>query len=136
MAFVLDNSVSMAWCFEDQATPYTDRVLDLLLGDAAHVPAIWPLEVANAVVVGARRRILPTDRSARFMGIVRMLPIIVDEVQLERALGAILDIARATQLTAYDASYLELAQRRSLPLATKDGRLSAAARQLGVDLVQ
>jgi predicted nucleic acid-binding protein len=136
MPFVLDNSVVMAWFFEDEDAPYADGVLRLLDGDSAVVPAIWPFEIANAIVTAERRRrLLPAD-TLRLVELANGLPITVESMPLRHALGAILDIGRLHRLTSYDAAYLELAMRRGLPLATLDEGLATAARQAGVTLVQ
>ena len=115
--FVLDCSVTMAWCFDDEATPYTDGVRDSLADLRAVVPSIWPLEVANATIVGERRKRLDEARSRRFIHLLEMLPIAVDEETSNRAFSDISHLARAYQLSAYDAAYLELAVRRGLPMA-------------------
>jgi predicted nucleic acid-binding protein len=136
MPFVLDASIALTWAFEDEITPYTDRLLGWLDHDTAVVPAIWPLEIANGALVGERRqRIQPAD-TIRFSALVQSLPIELDDVRLERALGSVLDLARVYSLTVYGASYLELAMRTGLPLATQDERLRAAAEQVGVPLAQ
>lgn len=136
MPFVLDNSMAMAWCFGDEATPFAYRILDQLASDHALAPAVWPLEVANAVLTGERRgRLQPAD-AARFLGLVRSLPIEVDASSLDRSLGPILELARTHNLSAYDASYLELAMREGVALATQDERLRAAARRAGVVLLE
>jgi predicted nucleic acid-binding protein len=132
--FVLDCSVTMAWCFDDEATPYTDSVQEQLVDMRAVVPTIWPLEVANATVVGERRKRLDEARSSRFLSFLNALPIIVDEETSQRAFGDIVHLARAHNLSSYDASYLELAIRRNLPLACLDGKLKTAAAAVGVGL--
>jgi predicted nucleic acid-binding protein len=132
--FVLDCSVTMAWCFDDEATPYTDGVRDSLADMRAVVPSIWPLEVANATIVGERRKRLDEARSQRFIVLLEALPIIVDDETAKQAFSDISHLARAYQLSAYDASYLELAIRRGLPLACLDGKLRTAATASGVVL--
>ena len=132
--FVLDCSVTMAWCFDDEATPYTDGVRDSLADIRAVVPSIWPLEAANAIIMGERRKRLDEARSRRFFVLLEALPIILDEVTGTRAFGDILHLARSYQLSAYDAAYLELAIRRGLPLACLDGKLKTAAAAAGVVL--
>lgn len=76
--FVLDCSMTMAWCFDDEATPYTDGVRDSLADVQAVVPALWPVEVANATIVGERRGRLDAAGRSRFLTPLRGLPIIVD----------------------------------------------------------
>ncbi len=130
--FVLGCAVTMAWCFDDEATPFTDGVRDSLAGKRAVVPSIWPLEVANATIMGERRKRLDEARSRRFLVLLEALPIVVDEGTGSRAFGDIVQLARAYQLSAYDAAYLELAIRRGLPLACNDGELKTAAVAAGV----
>lgn len=133
--FVLDASVTLAWGFEDQATPYTERVLDMLSSGQALVPFIWPLEVTNALLVGDRRKRLTRGKVARFLNIVKALPISVDGEGARRTFEDILSIARDQDLSAYDAAYLELAVREGLPLATLDHALKKAAHHAGVSLI-
>jgi predicted nucleic acid-binding protein len=132
--FVLDCSVTMAWCFDDEATLYTDGVRNCLADMQAVVPSIWPLEVANATIVGERRKRLDEARSRRFLVLLEALPILPDEETSIRAFADIVGLARNYQLSAYDGSYLELAIRRGLPLACLDGKLKAAATAAGVVL--
>ena len=136
MPFVLDASVALSWCFEDESGRYADHVLDLLERDGAVVPAIWPLEVANALCVGERRQRLTASDVARATALIRALPIRLDDASMELVLGAILGLARENRLSSYDASYLDLAMRAGLPLATQDARLIAAAGSTGVALVR
>lgn len=136
MAFVLDSSVTLTWCFEDEATDYADHVLKLLGSTTALSPAIWPLEVANAIRTAERRgRLEPAD-TARVAELLEALPIRVEAAPLDRALGSILALARAYELTSYDASYLDLAMREGLMLATQDDRLRNAAGHAGILLVE
>lgn len=132
--FVLDCSVTMAWCFDDEATPYTDGVRDCLTDHQAVVPSIWPLEAGNATIMGERRGRLDRARSSRFFVLLQALPIVVDDETSSRAFSDIVHLARAHNLSAYDAAYLELAIRRGLPLACLDGKLKTAALAAGVVL--
>jgi len=136
MPFVLDNSVVMAWCFEDEDTKYADRVLELLDADTTITPAVWPLEIANAILMGERRGRLSAAGTARFTELVSELAITVERIPLSRALGVVMEVGRTHGLTSYDAAYLELAMRRGLPLATLDNRLANAARQANVTLIE
>jgi len=133
-AFVLDCAVTMAWCFDDEATPYTDGVRDSLAEKRAVVPSLWPLEAANATIMGERRKRLDEARSRRFFVLMEALPIVVDKETSNRAFADIVQLARTYQLSAYDAAYLELAIRRGLPLACNDGKLKTAAVAAGVVL--
>lgn len=135
MAFVLDTSVTMAWCFSDEVTPSSEAVLDELRRTEAFVPSIWPLEVANVLLVAERRQRITMAQASAFAEQLAVLPISVHADSLPEALGPILATARSQQLSAYDASYLVLAMREGLPLATLDSRMRAAATQLGVSLI-
>jgi len=133
-AFVLDGSVTMVWGSEDENDNYAAAILDKMPELQAHVPSLWPLEVANALIAGERRgRITPAD-SARFLAILGTFPIAVDDETAARAWADTMHLARAHNLSAYDASYLELAIHHGLPLACLDGKLKAAATAVGVPL--
>jgi len=135
--FVLDNSISAAWCFQDQSTDYTEAVLgSLIAGAEAIVPAIWKLELANALVVAERRKKIAPEKSARFLRDLQQFAISIDLDGLEFVFTTVLEHARLYHRSAYDGSYLELAQRRSLPLATKDEPLLQAAKTLGISAFQ
>jgi predicted nucleic acid-binding protein len=132
--FVLDNSVAMRWCFQDDASGYAERVLDRLEDGEAAAPAVWPLEVGNALVVAERKgRLSPTD-AASFLALLGDLTITVIQEPAERMLTEIFSLARQHQLTTYDASYLDLALRLGVPLATRDAALIRAAKKCGVAL--
>lgn len=130
--FVLDNSVTMSWCFPDENDSYAQEVLKALPGTAAAVPSLWPLEVANILLVGERRGRISQADTATFVGLLEGLPIRIDDETSEHAMKASLNLARAQNLSVYDASYLELALRRGLPIATLDAKLKAAATALGI----
>ncbi len=132
-SLVLDASITAAWCFEDQSTAYAEAVLQAMIeGAEAVVPVVWKLEVANALVVAERRKKIATERSARFISDLEQFTITVDLDGVGHVFGAVLDHARLYQRSAYDASYIELAHRRGLPLATKDEPLRKAAAALGI----
>jgi predicted nucleic acid-binding protein len=99
------------------------------------VPAVFEVEVANALAVGERRRRITEDKVRRFAEQLRALPIEVDAEGALEALDRALPLARGLHVSAYDALYLELARRRGLPLATLDQRLAAAASQLSIALM-
>ena len=135
-AFVLDGSITMVWGFEDEADDYAEAILGRIPDLQAHVPSLWPLEVANALLVGERRkRITPAD-TARFLAILDAFPITVDGETVAHAWADTMHLARAHNLSSYDASYLELAIRLGLPLATQDGKLKTAAEAVGVPLFE
>jgi predicted nucleic acid-binding protein len=135
-AFVLDGSITMVWGFEDEADDYAEAILGRMSDLQAHVPSLWPLEVANALLVGERRkRITPAD-TARFLAILDAFPITVDGETVAHAWADTMHLARAHNLSSYDASYLELAIRLGLPLVAQDGKLKAAAAVVGVPLFE
>src|SRR3954447_490725 len=121
--FVLDNSIAMAWSFEDETDEYADAVLDRLATTHAVVPALWPLEVANALLMGERRKRSTEAGTIKWTGILAKLPIVIDNETNAHAWSDTLSLARGHNLTSYDAAYLELSLRRGLPLATIDGKL-------------
>jgi len=134
--FVLDASVAVAWCFEDEATKFTEGVLDLLsAGAEAVVPSIWPLEVSNALLVAERRKRIALAKVTALLVRIAGLPISVMPTDAKRAFEQILPMARQQGLSQYDAAYLELAVREGLALATLDGELQRAAKATGVELL-
>lgn len=134
VGLVLDSSITLAWSFEDESDPYADSVLDQLATTHALVSSIWPLEVANALLMGERRKRSTEAETIKWTGILGALPIRIDDETNAYAWGETLNLARGHGLTTYDASYLELAIRRGLPLATLDDKLIVAAKAIGIDL--
>ncbi len=133
MPFVLDASVALAWCFVDETTAETEAILDRLADDAAIVPPLWEFEVANALLVAERRGRLSEFQTARFVELLARLPIHVDMTSSDMA--KLLALGRQHELSAYDSSYLVLAERDGIPLATRDERHRSAATRAGVPLV-
>src|SRR5260370_39225007 len=109
--FVLDGSVTLAWCFPDEKAAYPQAVLDSLARARAVVPSLWPLEVGNAWLVGERRKRCTQADTTHWIGFLKPLPISVEDETTARAWGDILTLARTHGLSAYDAAYLELALR-------------------------
>ena len=133
--FVVDNSVVMAWCFKDESNPYADSVLDRLLGSEAVVPSIWPLEVVNVLLVAERRKRISEADSVRFTTLLSQLPIHVEYESPDRVMKNLPGLARTTTLSSYDASYLDLAMRKGVPLATSDKKLRKAAGSVQVPIL-
>lgn len=134
--FVLDASVAVAWCFVDESTKFTEDVLDLLAAGAeGMVPAIWPLEVANALLFAERRKRLTIAQLTGQLRRISGLPIVVAPMGTAYAFEQVVPVARREGLSAYDAAYLELALRDSLPLATLDGDLKRTAKANGIILL-
>jgi predicted nucleic acid-binding protein len=128
--------VAVGWCFQDQADPSTEAALAALSEGAALVPAIWPLEIVNVLLVAERRRRLSRAETERFLELLGALPITVEEVPLRVAASHAAARAREHGLSAYDAAYLDLAARKGIPLATRDAALKAACRKAGVPLLR
>ncbi len=133
MSFVLDNSVALAWCFEDEQTPAVMSLLDRVTESGATAPLLWPLEALNGLLMAERRRRLDATKRAALVGFLRDLPITLDHDTAERSWDATVHLAERFRLSVYDATYLELAHRRRLPLASLDGELRHAAVALGVE---
>jgi predicted nucleic acid-binding protein len=133
MPFVIDASVTMAWCFADEASPAADAVLERLRHDEAIVPSLWRLEVTNVVLGAERRQRLTEAQGTRFLELLGQLPIRVDPDLTETA--PVLDVGRRHGLSAYDACYLALAQRLGVAVATLDTNLARAARAAGVEVL-
>jgi predicted nucleic acid-binding protein len=131
-AFVLDCSLTVSWFFEDETDAYAEAVEDSLPSVTAVVPSLWPLEVANALLVGERRERATEAKVTTFLTLLSSLPIKIDDETAIRAWTEALPLARAHQLSVYDAGYLELAVRLGLPLASLDEPLLAAAKHAGV----
>lgn len=134
--FVLDSSVALAWCFEDETSAAADRVLDLLESAEAIVPAIWPAEVGNALLAGERRRRISGAGVARSLTLLRSLNIRLDDADPRMQVDTWVTLARAQKLSVYDAAYLAVAVREGLPLATLDRSLARAARGMGLALME
>ena len=130
--FVLDCSVTMAWCFENEADPRADAVLNSMSNATACVPCVWGLEVANVLLVGERRKRLTEADVSAFLSRMQKLPIEQEPMPDMETINRVLALARRHGLSAYDAAYLELAMRLAIPLATLDAKLQAAARTAGV----
>ena len=134
--FVIDNSVVMSWCFGDETNFYADSVLESLKKRQAIVPAIWPLEVVNVLLVAERKKRINEADSWRFMTLLLQLPISVEHEGQERMMKDLLGFARVNGLSSYDASYLNLAMAKGVPIATLDRKLMEAARSAHVKILE
>ena len=132
--FVLDCSITMTWCFPDEATSFTNAVQTSLLHSKAIVPGIWPFEVANILCLAERQKRINHAQALRFRNLLKQCPIIIDMLSAEKIMAEVAEIAKEQNLTVYDAAYLELAMREALPLATLDKALQKAAHKAGVSL--
>lgn len=132
MPFVLDASTTLAWVLPDESDDHLRGLLDQLADDWAVVPGVWALEVGNTLLVALRKGRLTGDEVGVISGAVLELPIVADPTTAEECLGEVLALGNRHGLSTYDASYLALALRRGLPLATADRRLRVAAGEAGV----
>jgi predicted nucleic acid-binding protein len=136
VTFIVDASVSLTWCFADEWTNEAEALLDRAKAEAVLVPSIWPMEMANMLVMALRRnRIEQRDLEMAIM-LLERLEIEVDPEAATRAFAEIVALARQFRLTSYDAAYLDLALREGLPLATRDTHLASAARRAGVEVIE
>ncbi len=135
MAFVLDCSVTLSWLLPDERDAATDALVDELERTTAVAPAIWPYEVANALLVAQHRARIGYDDLVRMRRALAALPIEVEAVASDHVLSAVSDLGRRLEITSYDAAYVELAARRRLPLATLDARLRTACAALKVEVI-
>jgi predicted nucleic acid-binding protein len=137
MSLVLDASVALLWiapATNPAGVEYARAVLLAMRESQAKVPSIFPLEVSNVIAKLEHRTVTTEADSQRFIALLRRLEIVTDSATGSYAYGEILNLARRYKLSAYDASYLELALRSGTPLATLDASLSAAATAAGVPL--
>ena len=135
MTLVIDASLALVWCLPAEQTPRTDELFDAVLDAGAYVTAIWRYEIAHGLLRAERRRRTIESDTLRSLELLAGLRLEVDLEHTELASSVVLNIAREHGLTVYDASYLELAMRLSLPLGTNDGPLAEAARKAGVEVL-
>ncbi|WP_201776042.1 type II toxin-antitoxin system VapC family toxin [Devosia geojensis] len=130
---VVDSSLVMTWYLEDEVTPATERIFDQVTRDGAVVPSLWRLEIANAFRTAIRKNRMTSRYRDESLADLQLLDIVVRDDTHERAWTEILALSDRHGLTPYDASYLELALRERLPLASLDKALLAAARAEGLE---
>jgi predicted nucleic acid-binding protein len=131
---VVDASVALAWCFPDETSEYADAVLVALEGQQVLVPSVWSLEITNAITVAQRRNRINSTQSQRFIELLEGLTIREAVLSLTWSVSNVLPLAQKYDLSAYDASYLAIAIRHSVPLATLDAGLTKAATKAGIEI--
>jgi predicted nucleic acid-binding protein len=134
-AFVLDSSVALAWALPRQQTTRTKALLAQTTDHGALTTSLWPIEVANVLMIYERRGQMTTAQRMSAVGFYTSLPIEIDDQTTVRAWSSAFELALAHKLTLYDAGYLELSLRTGLPLATLDQDLSRAASSCGVPVL-
>lgn len=134
--FVADSSIGIGWVHPSQTTELTKKLLEAAKnGTAVYVPALWHLEIANGLLTGVKRKLLTEAQRELGLTLLSQLRIIIDDESNRLAFSTISELAIKHSLTAYDAAYLELARRKSLPLGSRDEALKAAAKKAGVKLL-
>lgn len=133
--FILDCSITMAWCFEDEMTDYSESILDYLDHSLAIVPFLWPIEVANVLVLAERKKRISSAHSREFRKALDRLPIKIEISSSKNYLENLFNLAKESNLTAYDGAYLDLALEYKLPIATLDKDLRKAAVSHGIELL-
>ena len=135
MSFVVDSSVALSWCFEDERTLATKTLLERVGEVGAVVPQHWPAEVLNGLMMAERRQRIDADRRRQLADFLHDLPLSIDPETIVQLWGTTQRLAERFRLTVYDAIYLELAHRKHLPLASLDKELRSAGVALGVALL-
>ncbi len=136
--FVLDNTVTMAWCFTEEATEHTETLLNRLsdMTDSAIVPALWLYEVVNVTELAIQKGRITEEKALAFLESLAGLPIEVENPTRMQMFVSVRALVAQYKLTAYDASYLELAIRHMLPIASSDKALTKAAHTAGIALMR
>jgi predicted nucleic acid-binding protein len=132
---ILDSSATLAWIYGDEATEAIRQVFYAIAENGAVVPALWRLEVANSLTMAVRKRRIDLDFRRAALADLALLDITTDQQTDSHAWTDTRNLADRFHLTVYDATYLELAQRRVLPLATLDQDLQNAAMAIGVEVL-
>ncbi len=135
MKIIADISVVLSWLFEEEQTKDALEVLRRIEKDEMLVPPLWWSELENGILMGERRGRKSPVETAAFLKLVRSLTIHTDDAPPHRVSDDILQIGRDHQLTAYDATYVELAVRQGVPLATFDVAIRKRAPILGIKLL-
>ncbi|PHS38239.1 MAG: VapC toxin family PIN domain ribonuclease [Robiginitomaculum sp.] len=133
--FVLDCSVAIAWCIEDEATPQTDALLERIRDFGAYVPQLWGYEFTNVMLQANKRERLTDTQLFTIFELFENLPITIIADTEFLSFKTILALSQAENLTSYDAAYLDLAMTKNLPLATLDKALRRACKNVGVDVL-
>lgn len=137
MNFVLDNSVVMRWLLNDGGAKdreYSENILSLIIAGAYTpiTPGIWSLEIANVISRAESLGLIEETRSAHFLEIIREMNVANESIAQDISFGSVLHLSRVYKLSSYDASYLDLAMRHAIPLATLDKDLMGAMKKVGV----
>lgn len=135
MSLVLDSSATLAWVYTDEITRAIKHVFEIVTDSGAWVPTIWPLEVANSLQTAVYRGRIGAGFRDATLADLSSINIRIDDETNSHAWSETLRLAHKFKLTLYDAAYIELAQRKNLPLASLDRDLRAAAKSLNLKLL-
>jgi predicted nucleic acid-binding protein len=130
----IDASVTLAWCFPDEASNYADSVLLALENQTVIVPTIWAVEITNALLVGERRKRIRQPEIRRFVDLLKGLSVVEERQKFAETVSNVLPLAREYDLSAYDAAYLDVAIRHEIPLATLDAAMQKACTAAGIEI--
>jgi predicted nucleic acid-binding protein len=132
---VIDSSITLAWSFIDEQTDATRAILDRVVDNGAIVPSLWRYEVVNSLQMAVKRQRIDLGYRDRVIANLRALDIRIDGESDDQTWAATVRLANNYGLTVYDAAYVELAQRRSFPLASLDAAMLRAASALGIEVL-
>jgi len=132
---VIDASVTIAAVADEVHTARAREILRTVAREGAVVPGVWPIEVANILLMMERRGLIDSDTRTRIAEQLEALPITIDPETAGRALGRISELAARHRLSVNDGCYLELSLRLGERLATFDTALARAATDAGVEVV-
>ena len=135
MSFVMDCSIALSWYFSDEATDSTQALRERLVEASIHVPSLWPLEVTNALLAALRRKRITETELQGLLTDLRQLPDEIDRETDSMVWEDSFYLAKQFNLSIYDATYLELAVRKELPIATLDKALANASLEAGVTVL-
>jgi len=135
MPFVLDCSVALSWYFKDEATEQTNELRERIVEEHIFVPALWPLEITNALLAACRRKRIVKNDLNKILTDLRELPSEVDRETDAMVWDNSLHLAQQHNLSIYDATYLELALRKKISIATLDKELVRASNSAGVNVL-
>jgi predicted nucleic acid-binding protein len=134
--FAVDATFAATWCFDDEATSESDACFRQAAAQGIIIPTLWIYEVANLVWAAERRKRISLNEAEDWLRVLSVLVIEEDQPMKAHVWTQVFEIARQFSLTVYDATYVELAQRRNVPLATRDKAMIAAAQALKIKVIE
>lgn len=135
MPFVIDCSVALSWYFSDEINDRTQALRDQLVNESIHVPCLWPIEITNVVLAALRQNRITDDELPDLLDDLRELPDEIDRETDSMVWDESFHLAKQFNLSIYDATYMELAVRRELPIATLDKGLAKACQEADINIL-